>query len=176
MDNFKKALLVIFTLQFANAYAEVNFDITGMKIGDQLTEEFRYSNCPAKDKGKPEVTCSRFIELGGGRVFVSYYFDEFKLIGAALSFKPDLFNDVLAAYTQKFDEEPESIKEEEVVTRAGVTYLNQIVAWETTSGKFEVSKYGSSISHGSAVIHSPEFVNYTKKKRAERQKELADKL
>jgi len=176
MDKLKKALLVILTLQFSEAYAAVDFDITGMEIGDQLTEEFRYSNCPAKDKGKPEVTCSRFIDLGSGKVFVSYYFDEFKLIGATLSFKPEIFNDVLAAYTKKFGKEPESKKEEEVVTRAGVTYLNQIVAWETTSGKFEVSKYGSSISNGSAIIHSPEFANYAKKKQAERQKKLADKL
>lgn len=152
------------------------FDIGGMRIGDKLTEEFAYSHCPAKDKGKAERRCSKYIEMEAGDVFVIYYFDEFKLVGVSLSFKSSMFGDIVAAYTNKFGQPPNEEKEEPVITKAGVKYVNEIKSWATDSGIFIVNKYGSQIDEGHAYLRSKEYENYLRKKTAERQNKLGGEL
>ena len=169
-------LCVCFLVRPVLAAEPIVFDMGKMKIGDKLTEEFAYSHCPAKDKGKAEIKCHKFINMYGGDVFVMYYFDEFKLVGVTLSYKPSMFGDLISAYTNKFGQPPHETKEESVITKAGVEYINEIKSWNTDSGEFIVEKYGSSISEGYAYIRSPEYESYLLKKQAERQQKLGGEL
>jgi hypothetical protein len=155
---------------------KVLFDIKGMKIGDPLTEEFARNHFPTKDKGKPDITGGEFIEIDGCKIFVLYQFDNFKLIGVALSFESGDFATVLAAYKQKFGVPPHSIRTETVSTRQNINYENVIATWETTSGPFIVQKYGSTITDGSATLHSPEYDAYWSRRQEKESKELGNKL
>lgn len=154
----------------------IPFDIGGMKIGDKLTEEFAYSHCPAKDEGKAERTCHKSIKVEGADVFILYYFDEQKLISVSLSYKSEIFEEIVGVYTSKFGQPPHQEKKETVTTNAGVEYTNVIKSWNTTSGEFIVKKYGSGIDKGYAYLLSSEYEKYLIKKKNERQKELGGKL
>jgi len=154
----------------------IPFDVGGMRIGDKLTEEFAYSHCPAKDEGNAERLCHKSIKVERGDVFVMYYFDDFKLVGVSLSFKPSMFSDLITAYTKKFGQPPHEQKEEVMTTRAGVKYINEIKSWDTDSGAFIIEKYGSRIDSGHASLRSKEFERYLLKKKAERQKKLGGEL
>ena len=155
---------------------KVSFDIKGMKIGDPLTDDFAYNHCPAKDKGKPDITGSEFIEIDGSKIFVLYQFDQFKLVGVSLSFDSGDFTTVVAAYKQKFGVPPHSIRTETVTTRQNVEFENVIATWATTSGAFVVQKYASKITDGSATLHSPEYDAYWARRKAKETEDLGNKL
>ena len=154
----------------------VPFDIQGMKIGDKLTKEFAYTRCPAKDKGKHDVIGREFIELNDGKVFVLYQFDDFKLIGVTLSFDADMFTTIVDVYTQKFGVPPHRSETEILKNRLNAEFVNVTLTWETVSGPFAVSKYGSSIDKGIATLHSPEYSAYLQRRRANDRKKLGKKL
>lgn len=157
------------------AWPGVEFNIGSMNIGDALTPEFAYQHCPAKDKGKPDIRCRKSLEIDSDEVFVSYQFDDFKLVGVELSFSPNLYDNLVAIYTQKFGT-PTSQKEKKVATALNAEYTNQIAEWETTSGTFVLMKYGISISSGYAVLKSPEHQAYLEKKQSQKKKNLIDEL
>ncbi|MEQ1837543.1 MAG: hypothetical protein ABL858_04265 [Candidatus Nitrotoga sp.] len=166
----------IFIMHSAVAGEMIAFDMGGMRIGDKLTEEFVYSHCPAKDKGKAERLCHKSITMEGGDVFVMYYFDDFKLIGVSLSYESSIFGDIVAAYANKFGQLPHEEKEEPVTTKAGVKYVNEVKSWNTDSGVFIIEKYGSYIDKGYAYLRSKEYEKYLLKKKVERQKKLGGEL
>jgi hypothetical protein len=170
------ALVVTLLPLVVEGVEPVKFDITGMKVGDRLTEKFAYSRCPGKDEGKPDIQCHEFIKIESGEILILYQFDDFKLVGVSLSFESDLFNDVVKAYTSKFGVSPHKTYQEPVVTRAGVKYTNEVVSWNTDSGEFVVEKYGGRVDKGHAQLRSPAWVRYIEKKKEAQQKELGGKL
>ncbi|MGV3486916.1 MAG: hypothetical protein ACO1RT_21050 [Planctomycetaceae bacterium] len=154
----------------------VSFDIQGMRIGDPLTDEFAYSHCPAIDKGKADMYCSESIEIGGHEVFVLFQFADFKLIGVSLSFKPDSYDQIVSAYTAKFGSKPHDLRVEELETRMGAKFENEIAVWNTDVGSFTVQKYAGSISDGSAILMTPQRLQLHERQRAEELEQLKSKL
>lgn len=169
-------LVSIFIMSPAVAGETITFNMDGMRIGDKLTEEFAYSHCAAKDKGKAERLCHKSINMEGGDIFVIYYFDDFKLVGVSLSFKASMFGDIVAAYTNKFGQSPHKKNEETVTSRAGVKYINEIKSWKTDLGEFIIEKYGSSIDKGYAYLRSKQYERYLLKKKSERLNKLGEEL
>lgn len=157
----------------------VKFEMSGMRIGDRLTQDFAYSNCPAKDAGKPEIMCHNVLRLGEGEdkeVWVFYHFKDQKLIAVSLSYKSELFSVLVQSYTQKFGIPPQHAKTEEVVTGIGARHTNQIVSWDTDAGPFILKLYGNSITDGYGVLLTPEYKQSLKEQKSAQVNQLAKKL
>ena len=158
------------------AAGTIKFEAAGMHIGDKLTDDFAYSNCPSKDKGEPDINCFKMINVDGVKVTMIFHFLDFKLASVGLGFEPSSFDIIVGAYTKKFGHRPHKKHSEKVKTRIGATYINEFVSWDTDSGIFEISKYGPRIDSGSGILYSKEILDNQKKKESERSNDLSDKL
>lgn len=175
-------LIALFVAAFFSTIASaaepstIAFDMAGMRVGDPLTEEFRYHHCPAKDKEKPDPICHRSVEFGTSELLVLYHFADFKLATVTVSFSPDHYDDLIAAYTSKFGAPPGHQWQETVQTGTGRLLTNRFATWSTDSGAFTVRKYGTRVTRGMAHLDSPQWRAYLQRNQEIRRDDLGGKL
>lgn len=155
---------------------EINFTAGGLRIGDPLTEEWAYSHCPAKDKGKTDISCSESIVTDEGTIYMGFQFEDSKLIGVVLIFDTACFDTLVRSYTEKFGMSPHKKTSESLTTQGGLNFENQIVTWNTTDGPFTLRKYGSNVKNGVGTLITPQLVKYEQKQQDAKQKDLKGKL
>lgn len=141
----------------------VPFEVKGMRIGDKITKEFFDNHCQIKDKLKADVVGSELIKINNKSVFVSYQFDDYKLITVSVVFDSDLYTNLVAVYTEKFGGPPH---ETEKTT----------ASWITDAGPFIIDKYGSPTGKGFAMLHSPEYYAYSARQKNKDTESLRGKL
>jgi hypothetical protein len=155
---------------------EINFTAGGLRIGDPLTEEWAYSHCPAKDKGKTDISCSESIVTDEGTIYMGFQFEDSKLIGVVLIFDTACFDTLVRSYAEKFGMSPHKKTSESLTTQGGLNFENQIVTWNTTDGPFTLRKYGSNVKNGVGTLMTPQLVKYEQKQQDAKQKDLKGKL
>jgi hypothetical protein len=154
----------------------VHFDLKGVKLGDPLTREFALAHGISSFPTAPDSECIDSVDFGSKTIIITYYFDEYKLVGIMLYYKSELFNDVLATYTTKFGTPPHDVSEEVVTNAFGAVFKNTIATWETVDGQFVMRRYGTSIDHGYAIVYSPAYTEMRERKEAERNAKLKNSL
>lgn len=166
----------------------VEFDIGGLKIGDEITKAWTRGKVfdDERLRNKPKLTdgifltyplsCSETIACEGGEILVHYQIDERRLIGVSLAFKSDLFPLLVKTYSAKFETDPHEIIAEPVTTKLGARYENERATWQTTSGPFILEKYGSNVEEGFGSLLTPELAEYRQSQDAADLKKLGKKL
>jgi hypothetical protein len=162
---FLPVLLVSATV-YANEKPE--FDIDGLKIGDELTEEFSEQYCRNRASEKREVECKRKQKIDGVPVSVLYLFYDASLVTVSLSFDSEAFPKLVRVYEDKYLDFPYDEIEEPVVLGDGMKYTNKKVLWATTSGDFVIEKYGHNLTEGYAHLDSQKYNKYVNKKKIQR--------
>jgi hypothetical protein len=151
----------------------VVFAIHGVKIGDPPPNNF-----PARPQ-QFDTTGTKFreeIEVSGKRISVSYEFIDGKLESVFLSFVPESFDDLVAAYTEKLGSRPHHSREETLTTRGGLEYTNVIVRWKTNAGTFSLQKYASSADRGCGSIYSDKSLKRWQRMDEDTRRETKSKL
>jgi len=172
------------------------FDVKGMHIGDILNKEFAYHHCPVKnieehlgwiwsddkqiyvDNGKSSdgnITGSDSFEIDGKSVFVSYTFQKRLLVGVVILFDTGLYDTIKKVYTDKFKQEPK-VSHNTVTTGMGVKYTNETSTWQTSSGPFNLNRYGADIKNGSGMLLSPELEKAFNEQEGKAKEALKEKL
>ncbi len=166
----EKLLLLPVLLVSATVYAseKPEFDINGLKIGDELTEEFSEQYCRNRNSEKREIECKRKQKIDGVPVSVLYLFYDASLVTVSLSFDSKAFRKLVSAYEDKYSGFPNDEIGEPMVLGDGVQYTNEKVLWATTSGNFVIEKYGHNLAEGYAHLDSQEYNKYTNKKKIQR--------
>jgi hypothetical protein len=146
-----------------------------MRIGDQITPKLAKGR---ESAAEPDsfVFDTYGIQFGGKKIVVQYRFKNYKLAYVVLGFDSDQFEDVVKAYTAKFGVAPHEVEEEPLTTRLGVNYTNYSVTWHTESGPFIVKRFGTTIKHGHAFLHSPAYEEEAKASEKEREEQLKSQL
>ena len=108
-------IFLLFYCSSAIAAEKIEFDIDGLKIGDEFTEEFFESYCPKKAKDKKELQCKRELTVGGVPVVALYLFNDSELISISLSYETEQYPALVKAYSNKFDQPPHKKVEESVM-------------------------------------------------------------
>jgi hypothetical protein len=188
MMLFKNLLIlsVLFFASSANAIEQteldiieldiIEFEINGLKVGDKLTEDFFDNYCAKRDKGKKEIECKRKQNINGVQVSVLYLFYDSSFATVSLSYKSQMYDELVKAYSRKFSHSPHKIIEEPIILRTGVEYTNEKVLWATAAGDFYIEKYGNNFERGYAHLDSHEYIKYVAKKKSERSSSNIGKI
>ena len=168
--TLKSLLFLTILLVSATVYAseKPEFDIDGLKIGDELTEEFSELYCRNKASGKREIECKQQLKIDGVPVSALYLFYDASLVTVSLSFESKVFSKLVRVYEDKYLDFPYNEVEEPVVLGDGAEYTNEKVLWATTSGNFVIEKYGHSLTKGYAHLDSQKYNKYVNKKKIQR--------
>ena len=151
-----------------NASENPEFDIDGLKIGDELTEEFSEQYCRNGDSEKREIECKRKQKIDGVDVSVLYLFYDASLVTVSLSFDSKAFPKLVRAYRNKYLDSPYEQLEELISLGDGMGYTNEKVLWSTNSGDFIIEKYGHNFIKGYAYLDSIKYNKYVNKKKIQR--------
>lgn len=154
----------------------VQFEVKGMRVGDKITKDFFDKYCQTKDKLKADVSGSELIKINDKSVFVSYQFDDYKLVGITVSFDSGMHSSLVDAYTEKFGCVPHKVEKSIVKTRMNAEYENITASWITDAGPFVVEKHGVSANKGFAILRSPEYLGYLARQKSKDTESLRDKL
>lgn len=155
-------VLLLSTTVYASEKPE--FDIDGLKIGDDLTEEFSEQYCPNRNSVRKEIECKRSQNINGVPVSVLYLFYDASLVTVSLSFESKDFPKLVWAYRDKYLDFPYEEIKEPILLGDGVEYRNEKVLWSTTAGEFVIEKYGHNFTKGYAHLDSHEYSKYINKK------------
>lgn len=160
--------MILFFATTVNAIEQIDFDINGLKVGDKLTEEFFNNYCSKEDRKKKEIECKQELKINEIPVTAIYFYYDSSLISILLTYKSDLYHDLVKAYTIKFKHDPHKNIEEPINLRTGVQYTNKKVLWITTSGNFIIEKYSNNFNKGNAHLDSNKYIQYLAKKKSKR--------
>ena len=141
-----------------------DFDINGVRLGDELSESFFKKHCPVKLKDSEEIECKKRVELDGIKLSIVYFFYKEKLLGLMVNYPSSNYNDLVNVYTKIFSQPPHSNISEKLLLNTDDQYINEKVSWDTTSGEFEISKYWNNLKTGAAIIVSSDYENYKAEK------------
>ncbi len=162
----KNLLFLPILLVSATVYAseKPEFDIDGLKIGDELTEEFSEQYCRNGDSGKREIECKRNQDIDGVPVSVLYLFYDDSLVTVSLSFESKVFSRLVRTYRNKYADSPYEQFDEPILLGNGDEFTNEKVSWATREGDFVIEKYGHNFKQGYAHLDSHKYSKYINKK------------
>ena len=168
--TLKNLLFLPMLLVSATVYAseKPEFDIDGLKIGDELTEEFSEQYCRNGDSEKREIECKRKQKIDGVDVSILYLFYDASLVTVSLSFDSKDFSKLVWVYRNKYLDSPYDQFEEPISLGDGMEYTNEKVLWSTNSGDFIIEKYGHNFIKGYAHLDSKKYNKYANKKKIQR--------
>jgi len=168
--TLKILLFLPVLLVSATVYAseKPEFDIDGLKIGDELTEEFSDQYCRNRASEKREIECKQKLKIDGVSVSVLYLFYDASLVTVSLSFDSKAFSKLVRVYEDKYLDFSYDEIEEPVVLGDGAEYTNEKALWATTSGDFIIEKYGYKLTEGYAHLDSQKYNKYVNKKKIQR--------
>jgi hypothetical protein len=156
------------------------FDAAGVRVGDALSKVIKQIDIGHNSGEFAGLLGRKEIAVDGvGSVTYHYWFDEIgpepnrndksKVVGITLDFRPDSFDTLVTAFTQKLGTPPYK----QGTNERG----NEIAMWATSDGDFTLQKYGSYNSNeGWGRLDTPEFENYFRKEESKRQSELREKM
>jgi hypothetical protein len=145
---------------------QIEFDIDGLMLGDELTETFFNQYCPSRSKGKNSIECKRSLKLNGIKLSVLYFFHDHRLLAISISYLSSEYRALIKTYKRKFSQSPSNV-EEPILLSTGVEYTNIKSSWSTTSGEFVIEKYGNNFKKGIAYLLSDKYEKYKEKKKEE---------
>ena len=159
-------LCALFFVTAVNADEQIEFDINGLKIGDKLTEDFYNNYCPKKDGKTEELECKQELKINEIQVTALYFYYDATLISILLTYRSNLYNDLVKSYTKKFKHSPHKKIKELITLATGEKYSNEKASWVTTSGNLIIEKYGNNFSTGYVRLESNEYIKYLEEKKS----------
>jgi hypothetical protein len=107
-------------------------------------------------------------KAGPAPVSITYMFDDDKFTMAMLTFTPTHYEALRTIFSDRYG--PSSaIRDEQLKTRMGVAYTNQVATWAGERVVIELRRYGNKVDQGRAVISLKEALD---KKREETDKAI----
>jgi hypothetical protein len=107
-------------------------------------------------------------KVGLAPVTITYMFDDDKFTMAMLTFAPAQYEALRAIFSDRYG--PSSaIRDEQIKTRMGVAYTNQVATWAGQRVFIELRRYGNKVDQGRAVISLKEALD---KRREETEKAI----
>lgn len=137
----------------------------------------RELHCLRKIAGPVEgAACATRNTWAGVNVLqVFAWFEAGALRRVSVTFKPQDFEQIVAAATERWGR-PKHESTEEIQNRMGARFENRFARWEQGGVGLAVRRYGSRVDAGSALIISTADVIEAQKRRGEAGKEAAKDL
>lgn len=169
MSNFRYFLIFHLLFYAGNIFAiePVKFEVAGLEIGDELTNDFYQQYCLTQANRNKEIECKRKLKMSGVSVLALYLFYDSSLIAVSFSYDSHVYVDLVKAFSKKLSHFPSKKLYETVSLNTGAQYINEKNVWHTTSGDFILEKYGNNLTKGYAHINSQEYLNYLAEKKSE---------
>lgn len=140
-----------------------DFDINGLRIGDELSEKFLNKYCPFRHDDKT-IECKQNVILGGVKLSVLYFFHDEKLLSISFEYPSSEYHSLVNNFKRKLSKLP-SREVETISTGTGDKYMNNISSWDTNDGMFVIKKYGTSLTKGVAYLKSDRYEDYLNDKK-----------
>jgi hypothetical protein len=150
----------------STSFKQVEFDINGIKIGDELTEKFFNKYCFSELKDSDSIECKQRIKFNDVTLSVLYFFYDAKLLAISITYPSSQYKTLVDSYKKKFTISPFK-QSEPILVSTDEKYINEKSSWNTTSGEFVVERYGNSLKKGIAYLMSDEYEKYVIKKKEE---------
>ena len=163
-------LLLLLAIAASPAAWEEPDNFRGVPWGMSMRE----AQALLESKGeKPDCSSRRFCftfrtSIGPTLARISYVFEDDKFTSALLTFAPTQYEALRTIFSDRYGP-PTSIRDEELKTRMGAAYLNQISTWAGDKVVIRLRRYSSKIDEGSALIALKEALD---KRREETEKAI----
>lgn len=145
----------------------------GIAFGSSLAETKsilgRYNSQPAAcDSGQ----CFQRFYIGDIETSQWFTFRDDKLVKVRLSFPSDSFNTLRDIFIERYGE-PTEHRTEEVKTKGGGSYADEILVWLGNSVEVNIRRYSNSINDGGALVADRAWLEAEKKAEDEAKKKAA---
>ena len=139
-----------------NTLELVTFDFRGCRLGQAINPTALINQGFQCSAGVIyESQCQKLQDrIGDMHVSVFYFLEHGHFAMLDIVFHHDLYRQVLDAFIAKLGP-PHQTDHEPVQNRMGASFMNEKAIWFTTTGKLEISSYGSRLDHGSVIIAEP---------------------
>lgn len=119
------------------------FELSGMHIGDPVSEAFAKDRQP-KREGNGETVMVETMSMSGETILAQYRFSaNGSLQTVTVNFASDSYPSMVKAFSEKLGVLPSKTGSQKQRLASGVEVVNELAVWDIDCGKFVIKKYDS---------------------------------